>query len=96
MTDPGQVAGSITMLIGIALIGTFTGYLANTFLAPRSAATPSDDDDPRAQLEILLRQIDENARRAAELRQTCKGRGAALIRASRCAWQFNARGSAAG
>jgi voltage-gated potassium channel len=67
VTDPGQVAASITMLIGIALIGTFTGYLANTFLAPRSAATPSDDDDPRAQLEILLRQIDENARRAAEL-----------------------------
>jgi voltage-gated potassium channel len=67
VTDPGQVAASITMLIGIALIGTFTGYLANTFLAPKSAATPSDDDDPRAQLEILLRQIDENARNAAEL-----------------------------
>ena len=67
VTDPGQVAASVTMLIGIALIGTFTGYLANTFLAPRSPATPSDDDDPRAQLEILLRQIDENARNGAEL-----------------------------
>jgi hypothetical protein len=33
----------------------------------RSAATPSDDDDPRAQLKIVLRQIDENARKAAEL-----------------------------
>jgi hypothetical protein len=67
VTDPGQVVGSVTMLIGIALIGTFTGYLANTFLTPRPAATPSDDDDPRAQLEIVLRQIDENARKAAEL-----------------------------
>jgi voltage-gated potassium channel Kch len=68
VTYPGQVAGSVTMLIGIALIGTFTGYLANSFLAPRSAATPSDDDDdPRAQLKILLHQIDENARTATEL-----------------------------
>ena len=55
------------MLIGIALIGTFTGYLANTFLAPRSAATPTDDGDPRAELEIVLSQIDENTRKAAEL-----------------------------
>ena len=54
-------------LIGIAPIGTFTGDLANTFLAPRSAAIPSDDDDPRAQVKILLSQIDENARKAAEL-----------------------------
>jgi voltage-gated potassium channel Kch len=67
VTYPGQVVASITMLIGIALIGTFTGYLANTFLAPRSAATPSDEDDPRAQLKIVLRQIDENARKGAEL-----------------------------
>jgi ion channel len=62
VTYPGQVVGSVTMLIGIALIGTFTGYLANTFLTPRSAATPSDDDDPRAKLKIVLRQLDENAR----------------------------------
>jgi len=67
VTYPGQVVASITMLIGIALIGTFTGYLANTFLTPRSAATPSDADDPRAQLKIVLRQIDENARKGAEL-----------------------------
>jgi voltage-gated potassium channel len=67
VTYPGQVVGSITMIIGIALIGTFTGYLANTFLSPRSAASPSDDDDPRAQLEIVRRQLEENARAAAEL-----------------------------
>jgi len=67
VTYPGQVVGSITMLIGIALIGTFTGYLANTFLSPRSAASPNDDDDPRFQLEIVSRQLEENARAAAEL-----------------------------
>jgi voltage-gated potassium channel Kch len=67
VTNPGQVVGSITMLIGIALIGTFTGYLANTFLSPRSAASPSDDDDPRSELEIVRRELEENARAAAEL-----------------------------
>ena len=72
VTDPGQVAASITMLIGIALIGTFTGYLANTFLAPRSAAAPSDDDDPRAQLEVLLRQMDETHAMVPNSRQSCK------------------------
>jgi hypothetical protein len=55
------------MLIGIALVGTFTGYLANTFLSARSSASPSDDDDPRVQLETVRRQLDENARAAAEL-----------------------------
>jgi voltage-gated potassium channel Kch len=67
VTNPGRVVGAITMLIGIGLLGTFTGYLANTFLSPRSPASPSDSDDPRTQLEIVRRQLDENARAAAEL-----------------------------
>jgi voltage-gated potassium channel Kch len=67
VTNPGRVAGAITMLIGIGLLGTFTGYLANAFLSPRSASSASDGDDPRAQLEIVRRQLDENARRAADL-----------------------------
>ena len=67
VTNPGRVVGAVTMLIGIGLIGTFTGYLANAFLSPRPAATSSDADDPRAQLEVLRRQLDENARAAAEL-----------------------------
>jgi voltage-gated potassium channel len=72
VTNPGRVAGAITMLIGIGLIGTFTGYLANAFLSPRSAASPSDNGDPRAQLEIVRRELDENARAAAELQDKLK------------------------
>jgi|SoiMethySBSTD1v2_1073268.scaffolds.fasta_scaffold05504_12 voltage-gated potassium channel Kch len=68
VTDPGRVAGAVTMLIGIGLIGTFTGYLANAFLSPRSSAgSASDADDPRAQLEVVRRQLDENAQQAADL-----------------------------
>jgi len=68
VTNPGRVAGAVTMLIGIGLIGTFTGYLANAFLSPRSSAgSASDADDPRAQLEVVRRQLDENAQQAADL-----------------------------
>jgi voltage-gated potassium channel Kch len=72
VTNPGRVAGAVTMLIGIGLLGTFTGYLANAFLAPRPAASPSEPDDPRAQLEIVRRELDENAREAAELQAKLK------------------------
>jgi voltage-gated potassium channel Kch len=67
VTNPGRVGGAVTMLIGIGLLGTFTGYLANAFLSPRPAATPSDLEDPRTQLEVVRRQLDENARAAAQL-----------------------------
>jgi voltage-gated potassium channel len=67
VTNPGRVGGAVTMLIGIGLLGTFTGYLANAFLSPRAAATPSDLEDPRTQLEDVRRQLDENARAAAQL-----------------------------
>lgn len=68
VTDPGRVVGAVTMLIGIGLIGTFTGYLANAFLSPRSSAgSPGDADDPRAQLEVVRRQLEENAQQAADL-----------------------------
>jgi voltage-gated potassium channel len=67
VTNPGRVVGAVTMVIGIGLIGTFTGYLANAFLGPRPAISPSDPDDPRAQLEVVRRELDENSRAAAEL-----------------------------
>jgi voltage-gated potassium channel Kch len=67
VTNPGRVGGAVTMLIGIGLLGTFTGYLANAFLSPRPAATPNDLEDPRTQLEVVRRQLDENARAAAQL-----------------------------
>ena len=66
-TNPGRVVGAVTMIIGIGLIGYVTGYLANAFIGPRAAVSPSDPDDPRAQLETVRRQLDENARASAVL-----------------------------
>ena len=70
VTNPGRMVGTITMLLGIAVLGTLTGYLANTFLTPQKAEpTTSDPEDARAQLEEIRRQLDENAKVTAQLHE---------------------------
>jgi voltage-gated potassium channel len=38
VTNEGRVIGSLIIVVGVAIFGTFTGYLANLFLTPRKAA----------------------------------------------------------
>lgn len=33
-TDPGRLVGALTIIIGVGIFGTFTGFLANFFLSP--------------------------------------------------------------
>jgi voltage-gated potassium channel len=35
VTDAGRLWGSVIIVIGVGIFGTFTGYLANLFLSPR-------------------------------------------------------------
>jgi hypothetical protein len=64
------VVGAITMLLGIAVLGTLTGYLANAFLAPAKAQpAATGPEDARARLEEIRRQLDENAKVTADLHQ---------------------------
>ena len=37
VTNDGRVIGSFIIIVGVGIFGTFTGYLANLFLAPRKA-----------------------------------------------------------
>ena len=37
VTNAGRLMGSAIIVIGVGIFGTFTGYLANLFLAPRAA-----------------------------------------------------------
>ena len=70
VTNPGRAVGAITMLLGIAVLGTLTGYLANTFLAPqRVKPVASGPGDARAQLDEIRRQLDENSRLTADLHE---------------------------
>jgi len=34
VTDAGRIVGTLIILVGVGIFGTFTGYLANFFLAP--------------------------------------------------------------
>ena len=54
VTNEGRVIGSLIIVVGVGIFGTFTGYLANLFLAPRKKAAaaqppPASDD---AQLDV--------------------------------------------
>ncbi len=48
VTNEGRVIGSLIIVVGVAIFGTFTGYLANLFLTPRKEAArpPSSADEP--------------------------------------------------
>lgn len=41
VTNQGRVIGSLIILVGVAIFGTFTGYLANLFLAPSKSPSPA-------------------------------------------------------
>ena len=57
VTRAGRLVGSLIIVIGVGIFGTFTGYLANLFLAPSkktaAAEVASGSDDARAKLAQL-------------------------------------------
>lgn len=56
VTNAGRVLGALIIVIGVGIFGTFTGYLANLFLAPKKAAAVaagSEADEARRQVEQL-------------------------------------------
>jgi len=63
VTNRGRIVGSLIILIGVGIFGTFTGYLANLFLAPSkkkaTAQRPSTTDEPSldiGQIQALMAQ----------------------------------------
>jgi hypothetical protein len=62
VTNEGRIVGSLIIIIGVGIFGTFTGYLANLFLTPsrkQAAAQPPDaTHDPHqvnvGQLQALM------------------------------------------
>ena len=63
VTNEGRIVGSLIIVIGVGIFGTFTGYLANLFLSPsrKPAAAPSPvaAHDPQVsigQLQALMAQ----------------------------------------
>ncbi len=57
VTNNGRLLGTFIIVIGVGIFGTFTGYLANLFLAPSkksaSTASSSPGDNARAKVSQL-------------------------------------------
>jgi voltage-gated potassium channel len=68
VTGPGRVVGVITMVVGIGLFGTFTGYLANAFLSPKKASLqPAAPESVRGQVDEIRQQLEQHAQASAGL-----------------------------
>ena len=57
VTEAGRILGTLIIVVGVGIFGTFTGYLANFFLAPKRKAAneeaASAAADPQSRLEHL-------------------------------------------
>ena len=53
VTSGGRVLGTGIIIIGVGIFGTFTGYLANLFLAPRRAAAEAAPADAQRSVDQL-------------------------------------------
>ena len=51
VTDAGRAWGSVIIIIGVGIFGTFTGYLANLFLAPRKGDRADAPEAPADQVK---------------------------------------------
>lgn len=49
VTNAGRLIGTLVIVVGVGIFGTFTGYLANLFLGPRKAADGNADADAEAE-----------------------------------------------
>jgi voltage-gated potassium channel len=69
VTEGGRMVGVFVLIAGVGLFGTFTGFLANAFLAPsKHDAAPAEADTPRALVEEVRRELEEQESRSAALR----------------------------
>jgi voltage-gated potassium channel len=79
-TLPGRLVGSLLIVIGVGIFGTFTGYLANLFLSPQRAdhepepavAAPAD---PLAQLAVLKGLLAQQQSAIAEIERLLQRNG---------------------
>jgi voltage-gated potassium channel len=68
VTTGGRVVGVFVLAVGVGLFGTFTGFLANAFLSPAKRAAAEEDGSPRALIEEVRHELEEQESRSAALR----------------------------
>jgi len=76
VTDAGRMIGTGIIVVGVGIFGTFTGYLANFFLAPKkkdSAPPVKAADTDTATVEGLRLSLEESEAKLAEIRKLLAG-----------------------
>ena len=70
VTTGGRIDGVFVLILGVGLFGTFTGFLANSFLSKpkaKPAAAPQAGSS-RGLVEDVRRELEEQETRSASLR----------------------------
>ncbi len=83
VTTGGRVVGFFVLAIGVALFGTFTGFLANAFLSPpkenaAESVQAGSDGDATTLIADIRRELADQERRSAALRSRLDELEAAL------------------
>jgi len=80
VTNEGRVFGSLIIVVGVGIFGTFTGYLANLFLAPKKATTTEAPSpvavDARSKLSQLRELMTQQQAAMDEIELLLKAEGA--------------------
>ena len=64
----GRVMGALIMIVGIGLFGTFTGFVANAFLAPGKAKTDPTTTGREGRIAEIRALLEKQEQTSAELR----------------------------
>lgn len=59
VTNHGRLVGVLIIVIGVGIFGTFTGYLANLFLAPSKGPADTAPTSPGADVRAKVSQLDD-------------------------------------
>ena len=53
MTNAGRLVGSLIIVVGVGIFGTFTGYLANLFLSAPEPVEELSDAEGKVETEVV-------------------------------------------
>lgn len=74
VTNLGRICGAAIIVVGVGIFGTFTGYLATVFLAPKPADEAATEEPTETELatmtvETLRSRLEESEAKLTEIRR---------------------------
>jgi voltage-gated potassium channel len=73
VTTGGRLVGAVMMIVGIGLFGTFTGFVANAFLAPPQPKQEPASGGVDARIAEITALLEQQERTSAQLRERLAG-----------------------